>query len=175
MKDLIGLLALACALLFSGSASAEQGCPDGFMPNAAGTPGQPCVPGRMQTWGGGEEPAAPSSYNGYGAYAFDEANLKVGVSDAKTSHGSSGQAKRSALKSCKQNGGTQCKIIATFKNECAVTVLGATDASGAKVAIYVGKGGNVEAAQENAKAQCGAAGSPMCEPAYADCVTPWQE
>jgi hypothetical protein len=149
-------------------------CPAGMIANPIGAGGQSeCVPGvNHQNWGSSGS-GSVSYYDGYGAFTFDAENVKVGVSDPKTSFGSKGQAKRSAMKSCKDNGGKKCKVIDTFMNECAVTLLGATDSTAGTLAIYVGKGKEVDDAKKDAEAQCKASGSPVCQPAYADCVSPW--
>ena len=165
---------LVCSLLLGfGTAYAEQGCPEGFTPNAAGTPGMQCIP--IGGLGSSSYQGGANSYDGYGAFAFDAEAMKVGASDSQDLFGSAWQAKRSALKSCKSNGGTACKIIATFKNECAATVLGAADSSGDKVAIYVGKGRGADDAKIDAQQQCEASGSPTCVAAYQDCATRWHD
>ncbi|MGO1069119.1 DUF4189 domain-containing protein [Lysobacter sp. CA199] len=167
----LALISLA-VLCFSGEATA---CPAGMIANPIGAGGQAeCVPGvNHQNWGRGSGSGTISYYDGYGAFSFDAENVKVGVSDPLDSFGSKGQAKRSAMKSCKQNGGKKCKVIDTFMNQCAVTLLGATDSGGGTLAIYVGKGKEVADAKKDAEAQCKTSGSPICQPAYADCVSPW--
>lgn len=164
---------LALALCFSATAHA---CPSGTIINPLGAGGQSeCVPGsNYQDWGSGSSGSSSTVYNGYGAFAFDEQSLKIGASDSKDLFRSERQAKKSALKSCKDNGGTDCKIILTFVNECAVTMFGATDSSGTKLRVYVATGEDVAHAGDKAKAECEATGSPMCEPGYSDCVERWR-
>jgi hypothetical protein len=170
---------LAISSIYSSGVKAEQGCPDGFVPNAAptGIPGQnQCIPGPPQGYGSGNGYSSGASHHdGHGAFAFDPAAMAVGASDIQTAFARSWQAKWSALRSCKKNGGTDCKIIATFENECAAAVLGATDSSNAKVTIYVGKGQSIDDAQGDAEQRCKAAGSPVCKAAYSDCAMPWQD
>lgn len=179
MKLATAAMSLLLLLGIAGAASAENGCPDGMRPNPTptGTPGaNQCVPGPS---GGGwppvdNTPPEPKSYNGYGALAFAQTSVAVGASDKKDLFGSRRQAERSALKSCKANGGTDCKIVLSFVNECAVAVLGA-DASGSKIAIYAGTGKEVVDAKNQAEAQCKAQGSPMCKPVYSNCVERWKD
>lgn len=175
------LLLLPGLLLLATQAQAEQGCPEGFVPNPTWTQGQQqCIPGPS---GGSGEPTSwsyeqtntPWTYNGHGAFAFDAKGKNIGVSDPEGHFAFVWEAKRSAVKSCKQNGGSNCKVIATFKNECAVSMLGATNSRGNEVAIYVGKGATVDAAKDDAQTRCKASGSPICEPAYSDCAERWSQ
>lgn len=174
------LLLLSGLLLLGTGAYAEQGCPDGMIPNAApaGTPGaNQCIPTPSAGTGswGYQETHTPWTYNGHGAFAFDAKGKNIGVSDPQGHFAFVWEAKRSAVKSCKQNGGSDCKVIATFKNECAVSMLGASDSRGSEVAIYVGKGETVDAAKDDAQTRCNASGSPVCEPAYSDCAERWSQ
>lgn len=179
MKFLPASLSLFLLLGAAVPAYAEDGCPDGMRPNPTptGTPGaNQCVPGSS---GGGwppvdSTPRGPKVYNGYGALAFAQTSVAVGASDKQDLFGSKRQAERSALKSCKANGGTDCKIVLSFVNECAVAVLGA-DAGGSRIAIYAGTGKDVADAKRQAEAQCKSKGSPMCKPAYANCVEQWND
>uniref|UniRef100_UPI003F75AD2A hypothetical protein n=1 Tax=Escherichia coli TaxID=562 RepID=UPI003F75AD2A len=71
-----GLVFLICGAVFQ-PAVAEQGCPDGFMPNAAGTPGQQCIP-----IGGQTRPGSSSTgrlEDRWGAIAMDKESGKVGI------------------------------------------------------------------------------------------------
>lgn len=169
----LSVLALAGGF-FANSAYA---CPAGMITNPIGAGGQAeCVPGsNYQNWGSaGGGGSSATVYDGYGAFALDEQSLKLGVSDPKDLFRNERQAKRSALKSCKENGGVDCKVVLTFVNECAVTMFGATDSSGSKLAIYTGKGVDTEHAGNEALAKCKATGSPMCEPGQSDCVERWR-
>lgn len=164
------------ALTLFFTSSAIYACPQGMIVNPIGAGGQSeCIPGsNYQNWGSGSSGGSSgTAYNGYGAFAIDEGSLKLGVSDPKDLFRNERQAKRSALKNCKDNGGADCKIVLTFVNECAVTMFGATDSSGSKLAIYTGKGEDTEHAGNEALAKCKAAGSPMCEPGQSDCVERW--
>lgn len=160
---------------FAGEGSAEQGCGDGYVPTTTPT-GVQCmpIPGLYRS-GAGPEPAESTVYDGYGAFAFDAKGLKVGVSDPDELIGSEWRAKRSAIKSCKSNGGNDCKVIAVFKSECAVSMIGAVDSSGGDVTVYIGKGATISEAKDDAQKRCEGSGSPMCEAAYADCVERWRQ
>ena len=165
------------ALILCFISVATNACPQGMIPNPIGAGGQAeCIPGsNYQNWGSaGGGGSSATVYDGYGAFALDEQSLKLGVSDPKDLFRNERQAKRSALKSCKENGGVDCKIVLTFVNECAVTMFGATDSSGSKLAIYTGKGVDTEHAGNEALAKCKATGSPMCEPGQSDCVERWR-
>lgn len=172
----IEILPLFALALFFASAAANA-CPQGMIINPIGAGGQSeCIPGsNYQNWGGGGSGgSSPTVYDGYGAFALDEQSLKLGISDPEDLFRNERQAKRSALKSCKENGGVDCKVVLTFVNECAVTMFGATDSSGSKLAIYTGKGVDTEHAGNEAMAKCKATGSPMCEPGQSDCVERWR-
>lgn len=172
--------ALLLGLLVAGPVAAEQGCPDGMIPNAApaGTPGaNQCIPIPSAGGGAWDYPVDHTSwtYNGHGAFAFDAKGKNIGVSDPKGFFAFVSEAKRSAMKSCKQNGGGDCKIIATYKNECAVSVLGATDSRGREATIYVGKGATESDARGDGQSRCKASGSPVCKLAYSHCAQRWSQ
>ncbi|MFK3649762.1 DUF4189 domain-containing protein [Lysobacter enzymogenes] len=103
--------------LLAGTAHAEQGCPDGFIPNAAGTPGVPCVAGSTQNWG--ELPRhAPSRW---GAFAGDSESGKIGQASGMPSKR---KAEKQALAHCRSKGGQNCKVEITYNNQCGVVAYG---------------------------------------------------
>ncbi|PTN49383.1 hypothetical protein DAI43_23885, partial [Achromobacter xylosoxidans] len=115
--------AFLLAILYLGvavSAQAEQGCPDGFMPNAAGTPGQQCVPipGLSRPQGGTGAQTAPDQprwTTRWGAIAYDPPSGSVGIAADKTSKV---KAEQAALEHCASKGGKGCKTNITYYNQC---------------------------------------------------------
>lgn len=113
---------LAFGLAAVGSVSAEQGCPDGFIPNAAGTPGAQCVPGRAPDWGDGS-PQAPRAYwqKRWGAISFDADAGKFGASNAMASKR---KAEKAAIDHCESKGASNCKVVLIYNNQCGAMAFG---------------------------------------------------
>ena len=109
-----------------GLAQAEQGSPDGFMPNAAGTPGQQCVPipGQTRPQGGTGAQSAPDQprwTTRWGAIAYDPPSGSVGIAADKTSKA---KAEQAALEHCASKGGKSCETNITYYNQCVAVVYG---------------------------------------------------
>ncbi|UHQ23839.1 DUF4189 domain-containing protein [Lysobacter sp. 5GHs7-4] len=146
MKNFGGLLVLASMLALARPAAAEDGCPAGFIPNAAGTPNVQCIP------------AGGSGYSGpfetwerrWGAFTSDVVTGKIGVATAMTSKR---KAEKEAMRDCQVRGGTQCKLLLTFTNQCAAIASG-KEAAGT-YAISAGGGVNATVAKQVALRECG--------------------
>lgn len=152
----LGLLAVLF-LLVPVVAQAEQGCPDGFIPNAAGTPGVACVPGQAPNWG--DTPPPPRWATRWGAFAYDDASGATGVAAGRASKR---EAENAAVAHCKSKGGRSCKPLLPYYNQCG--------------AVAWGEGANVRAAgaptkeeaSERALVACSRQSS-SCEVFFAEC------
>ncbi|QCW26612.1 DUF4189 domain-containing protein [Lysobacter enzymogenes] len=162
MKRAIGYLILSAAFLVSGTAFAEQGCPDGFMPNPSWTQGQQqCIQGQMPDSG----PLVPQSTweRRWGAFTSDVETGKIGVATAMTTKR---KAEKEALRDCQARGGAQCKVLLAFTNQCAAIAWG-KESTGTAAISAVG-GVNSAVAKSAALQECGKrAGS--CEIFLTEC------
>lgn len=116
---------LACALwlVASGAASAQTACPQGV---AAG--GAQCGPSSLvnpDVYGStpnGPAPALERWADSWGAIA-DDGNGQYGiVTDMPSKRG----ARKAAIQECRRRGGAKCEVGITYKNQCAVVVMGST-------------------------------------------------
>lgn len=120
MKRLLFVMLLTT----SGFVYAEHGCQDGYIPVYQGGQ-QVCVADyNLPSWGdqdsGPAVPSAPRWADRWGAIATGS-GAKLGVVVDMTSER---RAKNAALKECKKNGGTDCKLDLSYHNQCAVLVTG---------------------------------------------------
>ena len=115
----------ACTFLLMvvGSVSAQTACPQGV---AAG--GAQCGPSSLvNSNDSGYAPNAPSSppvrwEDSWGAIA-DDGNGEYGI---VTDMPSKRTAKKGAIQECRRRGGGKCTVAITYKNQCAVVVMGST-------------------------------------------------
>lgn len=149
-------------------ASAENGCPSGYTPNAAptGTPGaNQCIP--IPGYGGPTAaPAAPRPVwvKRWGAYAFDEQASKVGMAGGMSSEG---RARKAAIAHCKSKGGLNCQIQMTYHNQCAVVVSGEKDDGRWSTSFQSAP--TLEEASSLAEAHCSESGASGCRLFFSDC------
>lgn len=108
-------------LLLAGAANAEQGCPDGFVPNAAGTPGVPCVPGSAPNWGDQPQQPIVRWAARWGAFAGDSESGKIGQASGMPTKR---KAEKQAIAHCRSKGGSNCKVELTYSNQCGVVAYG---------------------------------------------------
>ncbi|NUO74953.1 MAG: DUF4189 domain-containing protein [Lysobacter sp.] len=117
-------LALFAGLMVNG-ARAEQGCPSGFTPNAAGTPGAQCIPiGGLNGSGDGggySQDPGPQWASRWGAIAIDNASGKTGLAGSMSSKR---KAEKGALAQCKEKGGANCQVKLAYRNQCGVVAWG---------------------------------------------------
>lgn len=164
------LLLLCGLLLFGAEAYAEQGCPDGFTPNAAptGTPGaNQCVP--IPGYGGPSSgPQVPQErwINRYGAIAYDPDTGKVGVANDMTSKR---KAASTAIGQCRSKGGQACKVNIDYFNQCAAFVYGGL---GEVVDYASSTGGSQGEAENRALTRCKTAAGVECKIFYSACSYP---
>ncbi|MBT2746771.1 MULTISPECIES: DUF4189 domain-containing protein [unclassified Lysobacter] len=144
-----------CALLLnSGAALAEQGCPDGFIPNPAptGTPGQnQCIQGQMPSYGPVEsqQPTGPRWAKRWGAFTSDSVTSKVGVSSGAASKRT---AEKEAVQDCKRRGGSKCEVILAFNNQCGAIAWG--ERPGAKGVLSAVSAASDDQAKAGALKEC---------------------
>lgn len=152
-----GLVLLICGVVIR-PAFAEQGCPDGFTPNAAGTPGQQCIPigGQTRPGSGG---AAERWENRWGAIATDKETGKVGIFGDMTTRR---KAETGAIAQCQRKGGADCKLQLTYYNQCGVLAWGNGKMSTASAPT-------VEEASEMALKECERVAGKGCEIFFSDC------
>ena len=123
MRALKLLFLLAMLHLGAPAWLAEQGSPDGFMPNAAGTPGQQCVPipGQTRPQGGTGAQSAPDQprwTTRWGAIATTRPRLRR----HRRRQNQQGQAEQAALEHCASKGGKSCETNITYYNQCVAVV-----------------------------------------------------
>jgi len=106
-------------LLLSGAAKAEQGCPDGMYPGGMQPNGPICVP--IPGVGGGAQNQVEQWEDRWGSIATDAGNGYMGVA---VDQPSKYIAQATALTQCRNSGGTECIISATYANACAVMATG---------------------------------------------------
>ncbi|WP_091793258.1 DUF4189 domain-containing protein [Lysobacter sp. yr284] len=149
MKNFAGFLMLVSALALPRLAGAEDGCPTGFVPNAAGTPNAQCIPAGGLGYSGSSESAVKWERR-WGAFALDQPTGKIGVA---TAMGSKPKAEKEALRDCQARGGSGCKVMLAFTNQCGAIASG-KDVNGG-FEISAAGGVNAAAAKSSALERCG--------------------
>lgn len=163
MKHLLVLIAIS--LTSTVSAQCAPGVP------SAGNPG--CIPPNQQNspyyQGGNEAPAnlppAPAVVweDRYGAVAYD---MKGGQAGASTNKPSEGRAESGAISVCNDDGGKECEIVLSFKNQCAaIAIPDAGDYVSSATA------GNDSDAVDRVMKRC-TKGGQHCAVTYHDCSLP---
>lgn len=121
LKTFVPMILLAIAF-GTGDALAEQGCPDGMMPNPVGAGGQPqCIQGQSQTDWGGSRGSGTRWARRWGAFAADSAASKVGLS---TGMASKSKAEKAAQAHCRSKGGVQCRTLLAYYDQCGAVAWG---------------------------------------------------
>lgn len=113
------------ALMFSGVACAEQGCPDGLYPGGA-APGQICIPmpGHGISGNSGSTAAEPGWARRWGALALDVTSAggsKLGRAEA---YSSKRKAEKAAIADCGSRGGRNCSIAHAYYDQCVAVAWG---------------------------------------------------
>lgn len=144
-------------------------CPPGFTPNAAGTPGVPCVPANPSSGndGGGSQSSGMQWESRWGSFAFDEATGAVG-SGAKMS--SRGRSRKAAMAHCQANGGAKCKVEFDYTNQCGAIAMGKTRAG--LMTRYYRSEVKLNDATDGALRGCGEQGGIECQIILSDCSRP---
>jgi Domain of unknown function (DUF4189) len=123
-------LLLGLLLLTAGAIHAEGNCPPGYYPigaspGQAGPQGCAPIPGYNNNQQQGQpqmSPPPPQQWEDHwGAIATYG---PTGVLGTSTNLPDQGQAEQSALADCQSKGGPTCKIQLSYRNQCAVVVVG---------------------------------------------------
>lgn len=150
-------------------AHAEQGCPDGFMPNPVWTQGQQyCIPSGTPSGSGyaAPQPSEPRWAKRWGAIAYDPDTGKVGVAnDMKSKR----KAVSFALDSCRSKGGRACAVNIDYSNQCAVFVYGG---EGEYVSHASSSAATEEEAAGRALSTCKQSAGVDCQVFYSGCTYP---
>lgn len=157
----ISLLCLIC-FFFSLPAYAEGGCPPGQYPQQ-GQGWQTCVPIPGYTEAADQVTPPPRWQSSWQAVATDVDKAVLGksinlptVSDAEAN----------ALRDCKIQGGTNCKIAISYGNGCVALAAG-------DILVTTGSGGSKPEAEEKALGTC-RSGAKECKVYYSACSPPVQ-
>jgi hypothetical protein len=162
---------MRCLLLFGllmAGAPVFAQCPAGIP--SAGNPG--CIPPDQsnspyyqQNGAGTTQPQAVWA-DRWGAIAVDKGKQSVGIGVAEMM-ASERKAKASAIGDCRAKGGTQCKVVLAYYNQCGVLVAG--DAG------YTSMGSSTaEKAAKLGMEQCTKTGLRNCRVYYSACSFPEQ-
>jgi len=174
IKSGAGSLLFLALSMCCGTAAAEQGCPDGFTPNAApvGTAGQnQCIPipglSRPNSGGGNYGPSGWK--NAWGSIFFDSENAIVGIGEGEKNRS---RARKAALEHCKSKGGKDCKEVLSYRNQCAAVVWGPSP-TGQGFVMDTMTADTFAAAAVSAKEQCEPrSATGKCEIFYSGCSEP---
>lgn len=150
------------AVLLMRTASAEQGCADGYAPTT--TPnGVQCapIPGLYRGTGAASTPSERWATR-WGAIALDSASGSTGIAGGLASERN---AKQAALAQCASKGGTDCRIQIAYSNQCGAIAWGGGQAVAAREAT-------LEKASEMAVQQCQRLGGSQCKVFFSDCSFP---
>ncbi|WP_257546703.1 DUF4189 domain-containing protein [Sphingopyxis sp. DBS4] len=166
MRSIAAAVVAGVLYLVPGTASA---CPPGFEPNAAGTPGQECIPSTGQRGGDGGDysQSGPVWETRWGAFAYDFATAIVGQGSKMPSKG---KAKKAAIAACQSNGGKDCKVEFTYYNHCAAMTEGKT-ATGLYTRYYRSEN-RLDDAIAGALKGCADQGGSECQVIHTDCSRP---
>lgn len=153
-------IALIAAFLSSTPAIA-QGCPAGTTPNPGGPGGPvPCIPISDYSGGGSSGPVYATRW---GAFAISDEN-KIGLASSLSSKS---KATKAAIAHCAAKGGTNCKLLVAYYNQCAV-VLAGKEADGSFATRFTRAGTLAEASEEGLK-YCAGQGLTACKIYFSDC------
>lgn len=154
-------LILAVLLGLSGSAFAEHGCQDGFVPvNQGNGQGQTCVADyNLPYWNDSSQSATPTEVwvDRWGAIAVNPDNGNVGTI---ANQSSKRKAKQVALERC----GSNCEVEITYYNQCAAIAWGTGRYS-------VNSAANADEASSRAIESCGR-GASDCKVVFTECSLP---
>lgn len=158
------LFLLLIAMVASGVAFAEGGCPQGQTPRLYGAVWG-CAPGGTDAPAQAEQPAPPRPTGewkeAWGAFAADNVTGTLGTAVDRPNRAAAEQA---AVNDCHAKGGKTCRIELWYANACAVMVLGAKK-------YYMRSAPSVEEGSRAGMAQCNASDS-NCRLYHSACSQP---
>jgi hypothetical protein len=158
--------------LFMQTAYAEDGCPEGMQPyqpqQGFGAPNWSCMPIPGYSNGSNSDGATPPPppkpwHNRYGGIAIDGSHGIIGISSNQSERD---LARSLAISDCKNKGGSNCKLVGTYRDGCAVFV------AGDKLSA-MNSDGTIEKAQASAMGRCQKVDT-NCEVLYSGCSLPVQ-
>ncbi|WP_434032052.1 DUF4189 domain-containing protein [[Pseudomonas] boreopolis] len=163
MKKLISLSAVAAMAAFaaylpSGAARAQLVCGPGTTPNPAGSGGPvPCIPISDNS---GSNSSGPGGHwaTRWGAFASDTKSGAIGVA---TGLASKGKAEKAAIADCRGKGGSDCRTLLAYYNQCAAVAWG-------DGALQASSAARKEEAEERALGLCARNGK-SCEIFFSEC------
>ena len=153
-------LALCSILLFAGSAAGQ--CPAGIPPSPNCAP--PDAPGwrhNQPAPRNSASPPRPQWRSSWGAIAADGPKAALGTASGA---GSKRAAEQAALKQCRERGGTQCVLDASYFDQCAAMVTGDKN-------YIVQTAASIERATELAMGRCNGKDT-GCRILHTDCSLP---
>lgn len=154
-------MAFSAAYLVSVPASAQSVCGPGTTPSPAGPGGPvPCIP--ISDYSGGNS-SGPTYATRWGAFAISDEN-KIGMASGMAGKG---KAKKAAIEHCVAKGGTNCRLLVAYYNQCAA-VLAGNEADGRVVTMYSNAATLDEVAERGLK-YCADEGLSGCKIYFSDC------
>lgn len=166
MKGIAACLVIVGFSVFASSVRAEQGCPDGFVPNPTWAQGQQqCIPGSANTnydAGSYSTPGASRWKSKWGSIALDAVSGMTGVAGSRPSRK---KAEKDSIDMCRKKGGKDCRVQISYANQCGVIAWGNQRTATANAPT-------VEEASSQALAICKEAAGTECEIFFSDCSLP---
>lgn len=147
--------------LFVPPSANAQSCPAGTTPSPGGPGGPvPCIP--ISDYSGGGS-SGPSYATRWGAFAISDEN-KIGLASGLASKG---KAKKTAIAHCAAKGGTNCKLLVAYYNQCAVVVAG--NEADRSVSTMYARAGTLDEASQIGLKYCVGEGLSGCKIYFSDC------
>lgn len=163
MKKLISLFTVAAIAVFaaylpSSPARAQLVCGPGTTPSPAGPGGPvPCIP--ISDYSGSNSSGSRRHWETrWGAFASDTKSGAVGVA---TGLASKGKAEKAAIAHCRNKGGSDCRPLLAYYNQCAAVAWGGGTLQASSAARR-------EEAEERALGLCARDGK-SCEIFFSEC------
>ncbi|WP_243402633.1 DUF4189 domain-containing protein [Stenotrophomonas sp. SPM] len=163
-------LFVLCLLLIAGalpfSALAEGNCPPGMYP-IGGQGVQGCGP--IPAGGGDQGGLKPNGkwIKTWGAISYSE---KVGTVGAVVGMLTKSDAAKEAQDRCTSQGASDCRVLMTYKNQCAAYAYG--KGSGMDGVVSTTRARSKDEAASAALKHCAADGGQACKVVYTDCSEP---
>lgn len=162
------VLIFVMLLLAARVVSAEQGCAPGFFPGGMQPGGPICVPIPGYGTTNNTTSTGDSVWSSrWGAIALGGGVDGVDVAGVSEGLSSSRKAKRAALEDCKSDGGSDCRIIVSYTNQCVALATGPGGTSH-------GRAASVTRAEVLAMEACSSSSTGRCEVIYSACSMPEQ-
>lgn len=149
-------------LLTVSKVNAQAACPPGTIPYGTGNDPSACGPDNSQSkQQSAPQPPLEKWQDQWGAIATDNQSGKLGASMDDTNQAS---AESLAMSQCQIEGGTQCKVLISFHNQCGVVIIGDGKINASSAATVA------QASQDGLKV-CNA-GTTNCHVYYSACSLP---